>query len=106
PAQEQAEVVAGRGEHGVGTIALTPLEIVSIHAVFGLYVADDRLDGRSSFHLAPDGRGDPSRLAADPDPELVRVVMAAIALVDVDTVRLDAEELRHLSDGRAERMAI
>jgi hypothetical protein len=74
--------------------------------VFSLHVADDRLDGRSSLHLAPDGRRHPARLAADPDPELVRVIVAAIAPVDVDAARLDAEQPRHLGEDRAERVAI
>jgi hypothetical protein len=32
--------------------------------------------------------------------------MVAIALVDVDAARLDTEELGHVGDGRAERVAI
>ena len=74
--------------------------------MLGLHVADDRLDGGSSLHLAPDRRGDPARLAADPDPELVRMIVATIALVDVNAARLDAEEPRHLGEDRAERMPV
>ena len=48
----------------------------------------------------------PSRLAADPDAELVRVIVTAIALVDVDAARLDAEEPCHVSEDRAERVAV
>src|SRR6266851_721783 len=80
PAQEQAEVVAGGGQHGVDAVAVAALEIVTVHAVLGLHVADDGLDGGAALHLATDGGGDAAHLAADPDPELVRVVMAAIAL--------------------------
>ena len=79
PAQEQGEVVAGSGEHGVDAIALGALEIIAAHAVLGLEMADDRLDGGSAAHLAPDGSSDPADLPGDPDPELVGMVVAAIA---------------------------
>jgi hypothetical protein len=42
PAQEQTEVVAGSGEHGVDAIAFGALEIIAAHAVLGLEMADDR----------------------------------------------------------------
>ena len=74
--------------------------------MLGLHVADHRFDGRSSLHLAPDGRRHPARLAADPDSELVRVIVAAITLVDMDAARLDAEEPGHLGENRAERVAV
>ena len=45
PAQEQAEVVGGGGEGGVAAVAVTALEIVEIHAMLGLDVADHGLDG-------------------------------------------------------------
>src|SRR5262245_59051058 len=80
--------------------------MVSIYAVIGLYVANDWFGGRSSLHLAADHRGDLPGLSADPHPELVRVLVAAIALVDVDAARLDAAEPRHLGEDRAERMAV
>jgi len=50
-------------------------------------VADHRLDSGSAPHLAADRLGDAPYLAVDPDPEPVRVVTAAISLVDVDTRR-------------------
>src|SRR5258707_10665924 len=36
----------------------------------------------SALHLAADGFGDVADLAADPNPELVRMIVAAIALMD------------------------
>jgi hypothetical protein len=41
PAQEQAEVGAGSGEHGVDAIAIATGEIVAAHAVILLEVTDD-----------------------------------------------------------------
>jgi hypothetical protein len=62
PAQEQREVVAGGGEHGVGTVTLATLEIIAVHAVIALQMADHRLDGRAAAHLATNGSGDASHL--------------------------------------------
>src|SRR3546814_17335266 len=64
PADEEAEVVAGGGEDGVGVVAVAALEIVALHAVLGLDVADDGLDGGAPFHLAADGLGEPAHLTS------------------------------------------
>ena len=56
-------------------------------AVLGLHVADHGLDGGAALHLAADDLGDAAHLARDPDPELVRIAVSAIALVDVDAAR-------------------
>jgi hypothetical protein len=45
PAEEQGEVVAGGGEDGVDAVAFASFEIISVHAVLGLDMADDGLDG-------------------------------------------------------------
>ena len=50
--------------------------------------------------------GDPADLAGDPDPELVRVVVAAIALVDMDAAGLDPGELFEIGDDRPQRVAV
>jgi hypothetical protein len=100
PAQEETEVVAGGGEHGIDTVTFGSFEIVAIHAVLGLEMADDRLDGGSALHLAPDGGGGAADLAGDPDPELVGMVVAAIALVDMDAAGFDAGEPLDLCHGR------
>jgi hypothetical protein len=76
--------VASGGQHGVDTVALASLQIIAAHAVLGFGVTDDRFDGGAPFHLAADRGGYPAYLAADPDSELLFVIVAAIALVDVD----------------------
>ena len=53
PAQEQAEVIAGSREDGIDAVAVAALEVIAIHAVLGLDVADDGLDGGAALHLAP-----------------------------------------------------
>ena len=85
---EQAEVVAGGGENGVDAVAVAALEMVATHSVVVLEMADHRLDGGTTPHLAADGFGDAANLAADPDLEPVGIVVAAIALVAVDAAAL------------------
>jgi hypothetical protein len=46
PAEQQAEVVARGGEHGVDAVALSALETIAIHAVLGFHVADDSMAAR------------------------------------------------------------
>src|SRR5262249_18505788 len=50
PAQEQAEVVAGSGEHGIDAVAIAAREIVAAHAVILLEVADGGFDGGATAH--------------------------------------------------------
>src|SRR5258707_655239 len=104
PAQEEAEVVAGGGEDGVDAVAVATLEMVAAHAVLGLEMTDDRLDRGSALHLAADGFGDVADLAADPNPELVRMIVAAIALMDA--AGLDAGQPLQIGDDRPEGVAI
>ena len=87
PSQEQTEVVAGRGQDGVDAVADAALEIVAVHAVLGLDVADDGLDSRTTLHLASDGGRDAADLPRDPDPEPVRMVVAAVPLSTWHSVR-------------------
>ena len=70
-------------------IALWLGEVVAAHPMFALDVADHRLDGGPSSHLALDGRGHAALLAGGEDPELVafRCVMAAVAGVGEDALR-------------------
>jgi hypothetical protein len=106
PPQEQAEVVAGRGEDGVDAVADAAFEIVAVHAVLGLDVADDGLDSRTTLHLAPDGGRDAADLPRDPDPEPVRVVMAAVPFVDMDAASRHAGELLHVGDHGTEGVPV
>lgn len=63
PAQEQGEVEAGGGQHGIDAIAGMALEVIAVHAMLGLDVADDWLDGGAALHFALDGLGGASDLA-------------------------------------------
>ena len=80
--------------------------MVAAHAVLGLQVADDRFNGGAALHLAADRGGDPASLAGDPNPELPRVVMAAIALVDMDAAGLDPGQLLQFGDDRPQGVAV
>ena len=106
PSQEQVEVIPGGGEDGICAVAFVALEVVAVHAVLGLDVADHRLDRGAALHLPADGLGDPARLAGDPDPEFVRIGVPAIALVHVDAAHLDAGQFLHIGDGRAKSVAV
>jgi hypothetical protein len=75
PAQEEAEVVTGGGQHGIDAVAVAPFEIIAAHAVLSLDVAEDRLDCGAPFHLAADRGGDATCLAGDPYPELLFVIV-------------------------------
>ena len=77
PTQEQAEVVAGSGEHGVDAVAVASCEVIAAHPMFGLDVPNDRLDGGAAAHLTADRGGDAAHLAAEPDAELLGVVVAS-----------------------------
>ena len=86
PPDEAAEVIAGGGEDGVGSVALSEPEIIAAHAVLGLEMADDRLNGGPAAQFALDLGRHTSLLAGDEDPELViggRIV-AAVSFVGED----------------------
>src|SRR5947208_3029307 len=106
PAQEEAEVVAGGGEHGIDAIAVAPLQIIAAHTVLGLGMTDDWFDGGSPPHLAANGFRDAPNLAADPDAELLFLIVAAITLVDMDAAGLNAGLLLQLGDHRPQRVAV
>lgn len=101
-----AEVIAGSGENSVDAVAEASLEMISVHAVLGLDVANDGLDSRATLHLARDGSCDAADLTRDPDPEPMRVVVTAISFFDVDTASLHPRELLHVGDYRTERVPI
>jgi hypothetical protein len=72
--------------------------------VLGLDVADDRLDRGSPLHLTADRGGDTLRLAGDPDPELLLVIVAAITLVDMDAAGFDPGQCFQFGDDRPQRV--
>src|SRR5205085_3701652 len=81
-----SEVVSCGSEGGVGGVTATEPEIVAAHAVLGLEMANDGLDGGPAAEFAFDGGRHPSLLAGDEDSELVvrcRIV-AAVSLVGED----------------------
>ena len=108
PADEAAEVVAGGGEDGVDGVAATEPEIVAAHAVLGLEMADDGLDGGPAAQFALDRGRHASLLAGDEDPELVigRRVVAAIALVGEDALDGVADQRLHVRDHGCQRVTV
>ena len=86
----------------------TGWEVVAAHAMLGLEMADNRLDGGAPSHLSFDLRGDTALLAGGEDLELVfggRVV-AAIAGIGEDTFDDVADEHFDPRDDLGERVAI
>jgi hypothetical protein len=71
-----------------------------------LEMADYGLDGSSASHLAANDFCDAADLAANPDPEPVGIVVAAIALVAVDAADRNTCELFEISDDGTERVAV
>ncbi len=55
---ERAEVVTGGGDDGIGAVALVTSEVVAVHTVLGLDVADHRLDRGPALHFAADRLGE------------------------------------------------
>src|SRR4029077_17180887 len=56
--------------------------------------------------LAADRRGDATRLAGDPDPELLLVIVATITLVDMDAAGFDPGQRFQFGYDRSQRMAV
>ena len=65
--------MASGGEDSVDAVAVAALEMVAVHAVIVLEVADHGFDGGAPSHLAANGLGDAPDLAADPDLEAIRI---------------------------------
>ena len=108
PADETAEVVAGGGKDGVIGVAAPEPEIVAAHAVLGLEMTDDGLNGGPAAQFALDLRRHPSLLAGEEDPELVigRRIVAAIALVGEDARDGAADQRLHVRNHRCQRVAV
>jgi hypothetical protein len=87
PAGEQAHVVTGGTEAHVDRVACAACEVVSFEKPVRLHVAEDRLDGISSAHLAPDcRRGDPAGVAKRDVEAVPGDAMAAVAPVNVSAL--------------------
>ena len=62
PSKQEMEVITGGGQHGVNGIAGMVCKIIAAHAVLGLEMSDDGLDGGATLHLASEGGGGPADL--------------------------------------------
>jgi hypothetical protein len=89
-----------RRRASVDAVAVAALEVVAAHLVLGLDVADDGLDRGAATHLAADRGGDATHLGADPDAELLQVIVPAGAFVDMDAAGLDPGQRLQLGNGR------
>ena len=100
------EVKAGGGEQRVDPIAFDPAQVIPAHPVLGFDVPDHGLDGGPAFHFSLDGRRGALDLAADPNTELVRVIMTAIALVNMNASNLDPGIFFGVGDRAGQRVTI
>lgn len=105
-ADPSAALRAGGGQDGVCGIAGIALEEASAEMAFLLHVADEGFDGGASPELALDDADHAALLARDEDAAWVGGVVAAIALVDVGALDLDAGETLGALDGAAQGMAV
>ena len=87
---------------------MNALQKVWAHAVLGLGVANDGLDGRAPAQVALDRLGDAPLLAGDGDLQLVvgRGVVAAVAAVGDDAGEARADLGLGLRDHGGERVAV
>ena len=108
PPDQEAEVVADGGEYGVDGVAGAVSEMIAAHAVLGLEMADDGLDGGPPLELAFDLGRDAALLTCGKDPELIigRRVVAAIASIGDGALESTADERLHGWDDGRKRVAI
>lgn len=52
PVEQEREVLTGGGQNGIDGVALLPGEVVEVHMVFGLDMADDGISRGAATHLA------------------------------------------------------
>ena len=102
------EVVAGGGEDGVDGVALAVSEVVAVHTVLVLDVADDRFDCRPAPQLSFDRRRYAALLACGEDRELVAQwrVVAAVSGICQDALDLGPEGALHIGDDGFERVSV
>ena len=106
PSEDEAEVVADGGEHGVCVVAVAAFEEVPSQMSIRLHVADGCLDGGSSPELAIDLSVHIAALAGEEHPQRLWRIVASIAPVDMDALDLASGELPGLPDHLAQRMAV
>ena len=95
PDQQEPEVVADGGEHGIGGVAGAPGEVVAAHAVVLLEMANHRLHGRPAAELALDLGGDATLLCGCIDARCLRGrrIVTAIAGIGDDAGQRGADLL-------------
>ena len=82
--RSRLKLYPGGGETALMRSPFGPFEYAKRIPMIVLEMADHGLDGSSASHLAANDFCDAADLAANPDPEPVGIVVAAIALVAVD----------------------
>lgn len=90
PVEQEAEVVADGGEHGVVGVAFREGQIVAAHTAVLIRVADDGFNGGPPAQRELDALGETALVAGDMDlegPVLGRIV-AAVAGVEDGTTKL------------------
>lgn len=100
------EVVSGGGEDGVDAVALSALEVVSVHSVLLFEVAYDGLDGGSPPEFSLDLSVDAAPLAGAKDAQGFWRIMADITLVDISALRFGADPFRQLFNDGFERVTV
>lgn len=93
-------------EQSVGCITIMAEEKVPVPPAIGFHMPDGGLDGRSSLEFAAHGRCEAALLACNDDGGRSVVIVAAIALVDIDALRADAADIDGLADGLIKGMAV
>ena len=108
PGEEETEVVAGGGEDGVDRIALGSSQVIALHAVLILDVADERFDRGAAFHLAFDGGRHSAFLACRVDFEGMGGwrIAAAVSGIGEKTINIIADDLLHVRNDLCQRVAI
>ena len=106
PVEDEAEVVAGGGENGIGVVAGSFLEVIAVEVAVGLEVSDDRFDGRTPAQLLLDDTVNATFLSRSVDPERLGRVVTAVALVDLGALDLGAGQRLSLFDHGRQRGTI
>ena len=108
PGEEQIEIVADGGEHGVDGIAAGMGEVVSVHAVLVFGMANHGFDGRAAFEVSLDGLGQAALLIGDIDFELLMLggVVAPVAGIDDDLIQTGTDHVLDIGDHGCQGMAV
>src|SRR4051794_24329706 len=108
PPQEKAEVVARRRQHGIGSIASSPGQVIAPHSVLVLEVTDRGLYGGTSAERALDGGGEPALLARHVDLEalVLGCVVARVSGIRDNPVERGSDGALDGGNDRCERVPV